>query len=144
MKKLFNKRVVIGFGLLASLALTGCGESEKPVEVKPAETAVSTPQKTLKANDSKDMKVGPEYQTGWTQLENSIEVSLSGPEDCRPQIDRAVRNDKTVSIWLKDAGDDCSSQNVITFSTIEDAKDIEKVEVFEAGYDYSFELLKKE
>jgi hypothetical protein len=129
------------------LAMAGCQQGEKPVEVKPVQTPSSSVQKEVKASDPKkpqEEQDGAEFQTGWTQLENSIELSLSGPENCLPTVDRAVVEDKTVSIWLKDMGDDCANTNVITYSTIDDAKDIERVQVYEAGYDYSFELNKKE
>jgi hypothetical protein len=146
MKKI-SKPVMIGAAGLLMLAMAGCQQGEKPVEVKPVQTPSSSVQKEVKASDPKkpqEEQDGAEFQTGWTQLENSIELSLSGPENCLPTVDRAVVEDKTVSIWLKDMGDDCANTNVITYSTIDDAKDIERVQVYEAGYDYSFELNKKE
>lgn len=127
--------------LLAALALVGCGE--KPVEVKPNVTPVTEAQKSVKVTDFKKNETGEEYRTGWTQLENSIEISLSGPKDCLPVIDKAAREGKTVSIWLKDSKDDCSNEQAIAYSTIEDSKDIEKVEVYESGYSESFPLFKK-
>lgn len=127
--------------LLAALALVGCGE--KPVEVKPNVAPVTEAQKSVKVTDFKKNETGEEYRTGWTQLENSIEISLSGPKDCLPVIDKAAREGKTVSIWLKDSKDDCSNEQAIAYSTIEDSKDIEKVEVYESGYSESFPLFKK-
>lgn len=128
--------------VLAALTLVGCA-GEKPVEVKQSVAPVSEAQKTVKVNDLKHPQKGDDYQTGWTQLDNSIEVSLSGPKDCLPVVDHAVRNDKTVSIWLKASKSDCSNEQAITYSTIEDAKDIQNVEVFEAGYTKSFPLFQK-
>lgn len=127
--------------LLAALALVGCGE--KPVEVKPNVAPVTEAQKSVKVTDFKKNETGEEYRTGWTQLENSIEISLSGPKDCLPVIDKAAREGKTVSIWLKDSKNDCSNEQAIAYSTIEDSKDIEKVEVYESGYSESFPLFKK-
>lgn len=129
------------FALLASLALVGCGE--KPVEVKPNVAPVTEAQKSVKVSDFKKMETGEDYRTGWTQLENSIEISLSGPKDCLPVIDKAAREGKTVSIWLKDSKDDCSNDQAIVYSTIEDAKDIEKVQIYESGYTEPFPMFEK-
>jgi hypothetical protein len=143
MKKLSRPLQAGAVVLFAAIALTGC-VGEKPVEVKQNTAPVSEAQKSVKVTDVKktDQK-GEEYRTGWTQLENSIEVSLSGPKDCLPAVDHATRDGKTVSIWLKANKSDCSNEQAIAYSTIEDAKDIEDVEVYEAGYDTPFKIFKK-
>lgn len=128
--------------LFAALTLVGCA-GEKPVEVKQNVAPVSQAQKEVKVSDLKKDQKGDDYRTGWTQLDNSIEVSLSGPKDCLPVVDHAVRNDKTVSIWLKAGKQDCSQEQAIAYSTIDDAKDIKNVEVFEAGYTKSFPIFEK-
>lgn len=145
MKKLSKPFQVGAIALFAALALAGCA-GEKPVEVKQSVSPVSEAQKSVKTTDFKKLEdqKGEEYRTGWTQLENSIEISLSGPKDCLPAVDHATREGKKVSVWLKASKADCSNEQAIAYSTIEDAKDIEDVEVYEAGYDTPFKLFVKE
>jgi hypothetical protein len=128
--------------LLAAITLVGCA-GEKPVEVKQNVSPVSEAQKSIKVSDFKKNEKGEEYRTGWTQLENSIEISLSGPKDCLPAVEKATRDGKAVSIWLKPNKADCSNEQAIAYSTVEDAKDIETVDVYESGYTDPFPLFKK-
>lgn len=141
MKKRSNMLLVSSVGLLTAFALAGCA-GEKPVEVKPVEVPVSAEQKALTVTKPRTMKPEDSVQTGWTQLEDSIEISLTGPDNCQPVIEKASKEGKTVSIWLKDVGDDCTNTTVVTYSTIADAKDIETVKMYEAGYKMPIQLFK--
>lgn len=142
MMKISRPMKLCAVTLFAMLTLAGCS-GQKPVEVKQGTTPVSDAQKSVKVSDFKAMDKGNDYQTGWTQLDNSIEISLSGPKDCLPAVDHAVRDGKTVSIWLKPSKSSCSNEKAIAFSTVEDAKDIEAVEVYDSGYTTPFELFQK-
>lgn len=139
MKKISRPVMIGAVSLLAALTMTGC-MGEKPVEVVPVETPVSEEQKTLKIGPMNEVGTRSDVRTGWTQLEDSIEVSISGAENCLPEIEKAVRDGKTVSLHLKETSDDCSSTTAITYATIEDAKNIEKVQMYQAGYKIPFEL----
>lgn len=123
-------------GLLAVIALTACA-GEKPVTPVENKTPVSEFNKSIKTDDPNKV------ETGWSQLEDSIEISLSGAENCLPEIEKASKNGSTVSIHLKETSDDCSSKVQVNYYTIEDAKNIERVEIYEFGYADPFELHKK-
>jgi hypothetical protein len=146
MKKL-SKPLMIGVGAVVAILFTVLAVfivanevAERPVEAQSVQTPASEVQKAVKVTDPKSMKVDKNFQTGWTQLEDSIEISLSGPDNCLPEIEKATREGKTVSIWLKDKGDDCTNTTAVVYSTIEDAKDVEKVQMYQAGYRMPFEL----
>lgn len=142
MKKISKPAMIGAVSLLAALTLTGC-MGERPVDVAPVETPVSEQQKAVIVTPLDGSgKDKTSTQTGWTQLKDSIEVSLSGPEDCLPEIEKAVRDGKTVSLYLKDGKDDCTNTKAITYFTVEDAKNIEKVQMYEAGYKIPFEMFK--
>ena len=146
--KRFSRPVWIGFGVagvvlviivvLSVITLTG----SRQVAVKEVQAPVSDAQKTVKASDPKKMETGAQYQTGWTQLEKSIEVSMSSPEDCIPGVEKVIREGTTVTIYLQGTKSDCSNTNIITYRTIEDAANIQHVYVFEAGYPTAYEIFK--
>jgi hypothetical protein len=149
MKKI-TKPVLIwaGAGLLVLVVLIALFSKwdysrEKPVPVTEVDAPVSEVQKSIKTSPPSKMELGQEYRTGWTQLEDSIEISLSGPDNCLPTIEKASMKEKTVSIWLKETPDNCTDTSVVSYSTIDNAKDIENVEMYEAGYPEPFTLYEK-
>lgn len=131
----YSKYGVAVVGAVAALLLTGCGQ-EKPVEYK----MESEPSTQWHKAEAKNVEGLEGMATGWVQMEDSIAVSLSGPDNCLPKIDKVSKKGKVVSIYLKDSADDCSTNIQAEYTTIEDVKKVERVEVFEAGYSTSFEL----
>ena len=131
MKK--HSKMMGAAGLLAVIALTGCAK-EEPLTYEETSTPVT------EFHESQKDASFEELETGWVKKDNSIVVSLSGPENCPPAIEKISKKSGTVSIYLKDSGDDCSPTVTVRYTTISDAADTKKVEVYEAGYNYPFEL----
>lgn len=125
-------------GLLAVLALAGCG-GEKPVEYVTTEKPITDFHKSEASE-----KLEPNsLQTGWVQEKDSLQLSLAGTDNCLPEIDRASKDGKLVSIYLKEiTNKDCGSDLKVAYFTLDGVKKVESVEIYEFGYDTSFPLLK--
>ena len=106
-------------------------------------TPVTEAQKSVKVTISRRMKKARNTEPAGLNWKTPLKSPFPGPKDCLPAWTRQHGEGKTVSIWLKPNKADCSNEQAIAYSTIEDSKDIEKVDVYEAGYSESFPLFKK-
>lgn len=117
---------------------------EKPVEIQSVETPVSEVQQSVKVSPPNKMENGEEFRTGWTQVENGVEFSLSGSEGCTPEVEKATKKGSELFVWLKESPDDCSNTvGTLAYTTLEGVKGIERFWVYESGYPEPFELHEK-
>lgn len=149
MKRYFRNALAVS-AMVSLVALTGCGK-EEPVEraeVKSYETESAPANEWHTAQEEELMEAVPEgdaaytdvVQTGWVQVEDSVTFSLSGPDNCFPEIETVSKEGKTLSIHLKETPDDCTMTTKVGYFTVADAPQVEKVQIYEAGYADPFEL----
>lgn len=152
MKKYFRHAVAMS-AIMSVAALSGCGQQEQPVE--PVEVVTyetnPAPETELHAAQEENLRQAvPQgtaaytdvVQTGWVQVEDSVTFSLSGPDNCFPEIETVTKEGATMSIHLSETPDDCSMTTKVGYFTVESAPQIEKVQIYEAGYADPFELAK--
>lgn len=144
MKKL-SKTLLMAAGI-AALTVTGCSNDPEPVPYKTVEQPESEwhqEQQEILATSEASAESLMNFQTGWVQKDDSIEVSLSSPDNCQPAVEKVSKQGKVVSIYLKETPDDCSTNIIATYFTIEEVKEPEKVQIFEAGYDIPYEIFQQ-
>ena len=129
--------------VLAVLALTGCSSSGQAPAAAPVPLAAKAePTPVTSFHAAQAGKSGDDLQTGWVQDGKNVQMSLSGPDNCLPQVDHITDSGGVISVYLKSIPDTCSNNVIAAYTTIEDAPNTTKVDVYQYGYVTPFELRK--